>query len=237
MVTPETTTAITAGGVQQACYRLPDLTVRLDSMQCSVPFYATQLPAHDAILGTPFMATYSPSMNWQSKEVRLHSPAGSVTLTAAPMTLPATQQYPGGDRSTIFSAVPPLHAPAGSQPESDQLGAASPPLVISALQMKRLLRQPIAQAWLAVVQTPEEDEDIPPETSSSGATRDPALAAPPAVQALLQQYADVFPSVLPPGLPPSRGVDHDIELLPGAKPPVGCTYKCLIQNLMSFASS
>ena len=194
-------------------------------MQCSVPFYATQLPAHDAILVTPFMATFSPSMDWQSKKVQLHSPAGPVTLTAAPMILPATQQFPGGERSTLLSVVPPVQALAGSQPKCDQLGATSPPLVISALQMKRLLRQPIAQAWLAVVQTPDEDEDFPPETSSSGATRDPALAAPPAVQALLQQYADVFPSVLPPGLPPSRGVDHDIELLPGAKPPVGCNYK------------
>ncbi len=36
---------------------------------------------------------------------------------------------------------------------------------------------------------------------------------------MLQEFADVFPEDLPPGLPPQREVDHRIETLPGAKPP------------------
>ena len=50
-----------------------------------------------------------------------------------------------------------------------------------------------------------------------------AVATPPvedpAAEALLKEFADVFPDALPPGLPPKRGVEHTIELKPGARPP------------------
>jgi hypothetical protein len=36
----------------------------------------------------------------------------------------------------------------------------------------------------------------------------PSLDIPPAVTKLLQDYADVFPKELPPGLPPIHGIEH-----------------------------
>ena len=42
---------------------------------------------------------------------------------------------------------------------------------------------------------------------------------------VLAPYADVFPDDLPPGLPPSREIDHRIELVPGATPPSRPTYR------------
>jgi hypothetical protein len=36
---------------------------------------------------------------------------------------------------------------------------------------------------------------------------------------LLQQFRDVFPSELPPGLPPIHGIEHQIDLIPGASLP------------------
>jgi hypothetical protein len=47
------------------------------------------------------------------------------------------------------------------------------------------------------------------ESDSLASVRDATLAA----------YRDVFPSALPDGLPPSREVDHRIELIPGSSPP------------------
>ena len=44
----------------------------------------------------------------------------------------------------------------------------------------------------------------------------PMLHIPPAVANLLQVYKDVFPTELPPGLPPIRGIEHQIDLIPGA---------------------
>jgi hypothetical protein len=52
----------------------------------------------------------------------------------------------------------------------------------------------------------------------------PSLDIPPAVADLLQEYADVFPKDLPPGLPPLRGIEHQIDLVPSAQLPNRALY-------------
>jgi hypothetical protein len=42
---------------------------------------------------------------------------------------------------------------------------------------------------------------------------------PLAVTNLLQEYADVFSAKVPPGLPPIRGIEHQIDLIPGVSLP------------------
>jgi len=37
---------------------------------------------------------------------------------------------------------------------------------------------------------------------------------PPAVTKLLKEYANIFPKEVPPGLPPIRGIEHQIDLIP-----------------------
>jgi hypothetical protein len=53
----------------------------------------------------------------------------------------------------------------------------------------------------------------------------PFFAIPPMVANLLQEYADVFPKDLPPGLPPLRGIEHHIDLIPGAQLPNRAPYR------------
>ena len=48
---------------------------------------------------------------------------------------------------------------------------------------------------------------------------------PPAVANLLQEYSDVFPSEIPAGLPPIRGIEHQIDLIPGASLPNRAPYR------------
>ena len=48
---------------------------------------------------------------------------------------------------------------------------------------------------------------------------------PPAVANILQEYSDVFPSEIPPGLPPLRGIEHQIDLIPGASLPNRAPYR------------
>jgi hypothetical protein len=52
-----------------------------------------------------------------------------------------------------------------------------------------------------------------------------SIALPPAVANLLQEYMDVFPSELPPRLPPVRGIEHKIDLILGASLPNHAAYR------------
>src|SRR5438128_11076212 len=54
---------------------------------------------------------------------------------------------------------------------------------------------------------------------------DASIALPPAVANLLQDYVDVFPPEIPPGLPPMRGIEHKIDLIPGASLPNRAAYR------------
>jgi hypothetical protein len=42
---------------------------------------------------------------------------------------------------------------------------------------------------------------------------------------VLQKYEDVFPDEVPPGLPPKRGIEHQIDLVPGASLPNWAAYR------------
>lgn len=55
-------------------------------------------------------------------------------------------------------------------------------------------------------------EDMPP-------------SLPPTVAHLLQEYDDVFPSEVPLGLPPIRGIEHQIDLIPRASLPNHAPYR------------
>ena len=48
---------------------------------------------------------------------------------------------------------------------------------------------------------------------------------PPAIANILQEYSDVFPSEILAGLPPIRGIEHQIDLIPGASLPNRAPYR------------
>jgi len=45
-------------------------------------------------------------------------------------------------------------------------------------------------------------------------------------QSLLEEFEDVFSNDLSPGLPPIRGIEHQVDLLPGAPLSSKLAYKC-----------
>jgi len=45
------------------------------------------------------------------------------------------------------------------------------------------------------------------------------------MEQLLKEYDDVFPQDIPYGLPPQRGIEHNIDLIPGASLPNRPTYR------------
>jgi hypothetical protein len=48
---------------------------------------------------------------------------------------------------------------------------------------------------------------------------------PPVVANILQEYSDVFPCEILEGLPPIRGIEHQIDLIPGASLPNRASYR------------
>jgi len=84
----------------------------------------------------------------------------------------------------------------------------APPTIftISAAEMKQELDQ-------------DHNTDFVAWTNVSKTTTESTPISDPAVQALVEQYEDVFPDDLPAELPPIRAVDHKIELHPGTTPP------------------
>jgi len=83
--------------------------------------------------------------------------------------------------------------------------------VMSAMQFKRHLKKD--QAFLCIVHPVEKATSKPVPAQQN-----------PAAQAILEKYSSIFPSELPHTLPPSRTVDHKIELVPGATPTSKPTY-------------
>jgi hypothetical protein len=53
---------------------------------------------------------------------------------------------------------------------------------------------------------------------------------PPAIANILQEYSDVFPSEIPAGLPPIRGIEHQIDLIPGASLPNRAPYRTNLEE-------
>ena len=93
-------------------------------------------------------------------------------------------------------------------PESTQEGVRTE--IISALAMKRELRKAETRAFICIVR----------ETESTGADdRHPCMAK------LEKEFPDIFAEKLPPGMPPTRGVTHTIELEEGVAPPFGPIYR------------
>ena len=58
------------------------------------------------------------------------------------------------------------------------------------------------------------DNKISPDNSN-----DLTISVSPSVEPLLQEFKNVFPKEIPHGLPPSRAIEHQIDLHPGASLP------------------
>jgi hypothetical protein len=54
---------------------------------------------------------------------------------------------------------------------------------------------------------------------------------PRAITKLLQEFEDVFPAEIPPGLPPLRGIKHQIDLILGASLPNRATYRTNLEEM------
>lgn len=86
-------------------------------------------------------------------------------------------------------------------------------MFLSAMQVKRGVKRR-ELTWVAALRLEESMESERP--------------LPKPVKKVLKQFANVMPAELPKQEPPRRGVDHEIELVAGAKPPARAPYRMAI---------
>src|ERR1700676_446252 len=94
-------------------------------------------------------------------------------------------------------------------------------MLVSSLQIKRLVSQPEAECGMLFINEIDDSE-----RRESGVAR-----VDPRIKAVLEEYKDVFPDDLPGGLPPTRDIDHKIEIIPGSAPPVRAPYRMSVPEL------
>ncbi|XP_022972954.1 uncharacterized protein LOC111471473 [Cucurbita maxima] len=81
--------------------------------------------------------------------------------------------------------------------------------MISAIQLKRgLAREEPTFMVIPLMEVTTNEETVPNE-----------------INEVLNDYADIMPESLPQTLPPRQGIDHEIELIPGVKPPAKNAYQ------------
>lgn len=112
-------------------------------------------------------------------------------------------------------------APDHTASAGDKGVADSVPRYLSAVQVKRALRDGCDSFLVSVSKVDESQEDV---TSGSGGTEASSSGLKP-VSEWVQDNIDVFPAQLPDGLPPERGVGHTIPLMPGSEPTFGPMYR------------
>ena len=169
---------------------LVSVPVRISSYTDDLDFTVTPLSkAHDAILGMSWLYRHNPVIDWRAGTISFVHGTSSVVLQP----------------SSSSSSVPLKQSTAGLN-------------LITIKQLEKQKRQgKIEYACLVYPETIQEATSLHSinASTSSSASADPLEDA---RREVLERWPQVFPDELPAGLPPSREVDHKIELIPGATP-------------------
>ncbi|XP_074304329.1 uncharacterized protein LOC141639043 [Silene latifolia] len=117
-----------------------------------------------------------------------------------------TYTFKFGSRKVILAPLPPVlkHIPTPSMLEPSK-----EVLLINGAEMLQELK---------------EDRDVY-FLIAKGVVGEQEKGLPSEVQRLLKTYGDVFPNELPSGLPPLRGIEHQIDFIPGATLPNKAAYR------------
>ena len=177
------------------------------SLQERLTFRVTQLmPEYDIILGTPWLHRENPDIDWQTGAMEIKRTGGRAPVVLQGLAPPASQQ-----------AVEIESAPSAAQCDK-------PVEFISAHQLKQ--EQDSGElVYMCFIQVTTGDvcslATVVLDRNLHATEYTPARSGPEA--AFVRDYADLF--VAPTGLPPLRHINHEIDLVPGAKAPYRPAYR------------
>lgn len=148
--------------------------------RCCVKLIVLDGIREDFILGRDWLRANNPTIDWQQDVLAFPAHQGRSGVIIRGAKLDADEVDPG---SVL-------------KPWKEQ----KPEVLLSHIQVKKLLRKPTTEAWLAFVKA--EDQQ------AQGGGKSPSM--PPEIAALLEEFQDIFAE--PSGVPPDRGVTHRIDL-------------------------
>lgn len=216
---------------------LTAMPIRVGSYSDPIDFVSTDLQGYDAILGMPWLSRYNPRVDWKGHTLSFtdrfggsHTlcrvatspsivvPPGPVRNCSVSLNLISSsklqQQHSAGKIEAMFFIYPTRSSP------TEHVVTRAPPVTNT------------ANAWSKVHQAYSRGHSVSVNSLSSAIN---TSCSPNIVSTrLLSQFKDVFPDELPPGLPPSREVDHCIELIPGSVPPSRPTYRLSASELIEL---
>ncbi|POM72700.1 Polyprotein [Phytophthora palmivora] len=188
----------------------------------------------DVILGHPWLVQFNPIINWQTGVMRFPKQRvvhdfGSVnsSLEVAGPTVASVEVKPEFLQHPL--------SPNLRQQLGDHVKAGYFTMPLGPSSIAELGCQPLPRLFandgddgkdassLSVLAAAEfekkvKDEEYVELYHVTVKTSPKVKSVPLMLQAVLEEFADVFPAELPPGLPPSRSIEHEVVLKPGATP-------------------
>eukprot|EP00877_Chromochloris_zofingiensis_P000206 jgi/Chrzof1/10186/Cz04g31320.t1 len=159
----------------------------------------------DIILGKDWLKVHNPSIDWSKDVMVLHADrAKPVIIRAVPEVC---------DKDDLFAKC--------------EKHSAKPEVLISNLQVKRLLRKSSTVAYCCYIK-----ERLDVDVAAAADSKAGDDCTPVAVEALLNEFADVFQERS--GTPAVHDVHHTIELQEGAKPPYRQPYRMSTAELVEL---
>ncbi|GMF32011.1 unnamed protein product [Phytophthora lilii] len=187
----------------------------------------------DVILGLPWLVQFNPRIDWQTGVMRLHKQRVVSDLRSANNSLEVSEPTVASVKVKPEFLQHPL--PQNLRQQLDdyvKAGYFSMPLGPSS--MTALGSQPLpriadkdsdddADASLCIVSAAEFKSNVKAKEYAElyhvkVKTSPKVKAVPLQLQAVREEFADVFPAELPPGLPPNRSIEHEVGLKSGATP-------------------
>ena len=209
--------ALADGSLQAGGHILRAAAIRIGTYADTLDFRATKLQGYDFILGMPWMEKLNPRPNWRKKILTFHAPTDERNTfydRSRPTRLPLRLPPPSPTRTAAS-----VWLAAGRYRRYDKKGVIDCAYVV----YPQLLLAELASSTSSTLDS--EQLGMADNSSSSSSSSSEATQLHSSQQRVMDEYRDVFPDQLPQGLPPSRDVDHRIELVPGSTPPSRPTYR------------
>jgi hypothetical protein len=198
--------------VTQTC-RVPfSLGAYVDSVDCDVvPMQACSL-----LLGRPWEYDNDALHHGRSnKYTFIHKGTNITLLPLTPNEIIRADRERAemlkSENSTTIAAVPPVKTDNMSSRSQDEIQLKGRVMLATKSDLAEISTDATCYAFICK-QALYSLDDI-------------ASSLPSAVTNLLQEYEDIFPAEIPPGLPPLRGIEHQIDLIPGATLPNRPAYR------------